>query len=1088
MRTEILHNKLVDYRSLFWTPEYVEETLSWFAHAPFAFWLTEVLQPKLLVVLGVQNGSAYFSLCQALKAIDNNSVCYGIEEIQNNAAFKKINAYNAKNYAGFSTLLRSTANEASQNFANGSIDLLYIEGLQSYDVLKHSFETWLPKLSKNAIVLFHNINVLNGNSGADKLWEELIQQYPTFQFDAEQGLGVLALEDGMQDELKAFFKNDTHDPAYPFLKKYFSERGALLKANYDNILSLAKEKARLATSHNEIKSIEGRYKTNLDKLQTSLQELKNQQQIIQWYKATYEYRSILGIIKEKLLSAFRKKSSLPINSVIQQPIILPGNISKNRIKKNRYHLIPGNEITFAADTWEFSSEGTDPFFIVHLEKGLKGGWYWLSVDITEIKDNIFSPRLYYNYGRGFNELDIWNLSEVDNGKIESLVYFPGEVTDLRFDPTITKCTFSIKQFHLKPLSKTNAFAIAISGYKKTYFPNTSYLSFFRKLAAGSFKTKNFDFRKKLSDYVYRKDNAADPDAYKKWCAAYDTLSKEDIEIIRSLANELDYKPLFSVIMPVYNAPIPFLKKAIESVIDQAYSNWELCIADDKSTNPAVIRLLKTYQEKDQRIKVVYRETNGHISQASNSALELATGEYIALLDQDDEIRPHGLYMFARALNENKEAKLLYSDEDKIDLNGNRYDPYFKPDWNLDFQHSYHYLGHLSIYHRSIVEKVGGFQTQYDGSQDYDLALRVIEQISGKEICHIPHVLYHWRAIPGSMALSAGYKGYAFKAGLTALNDHLKRTNQHAIATRGALTTHRVFRKIEGDLPKVAIIIPTKDKADLLLVCIASIISKTRYSNYEIIVVDNNSEEQQTLDFFEENHDLFTVLQYNKEFNYSAINNFAVEYTDAEYICFLNNDTEVINNDWLYEMVAHAQRKEVGAVGAKLYYPNDLIQHAGVTLHDNTPGRHIFALHNKMSTGFNFRLVVTQSYLAVTGACLVVKKEKFLEAGKFDDVNLKVAYNDVDLCLKLHELGYKNIWTPFAELKHYESISRGSDQVGENFIRYTREKDFMEKKWRKYLDHDPYYNHNLSPHTVHVSYNPDVVNSYPWKKLNIINNA
>ncbi|MCS3799958.1 glycosyltransferase [Niastella sp. OAS944] len=1138
MKTDRVNNNLVDYNSFFWTPEYVEPS-AWIEHIPFAFWLIEALQPKSFVELGVHTGTSYFAFCQAIKTMNINTVCYGVDTWKgdehagyyNEEMFEKVDTYNAQYYAGFSTLIRSTFDEAREYFTDGYIDLLHIDGLHFYEAVKHDFEAWLPRLSKNAIVIFHDINVRERKFGVFKLWEELKQQYRSFQFEFGYGLGVLAIGEVAQDELNNLFNSNNTGSYYTFFKNLLFERASTIKDKLINSSLIAGEKNELealnakysqvtenynalVASNNKLKenyktlelknkelsekckylsikneAVESKYKANLDKLQVTLKELNSQQQIIQWYKSTYEDRSILGTLKEKLRSAFKKKSSNPSRLDIRQPIVLPNNTLNNKTKKNRYHLIPGNELVFYSDTWEFLTEGADPFFIVHLKnKGLKAGWYWLSIEIIEIKNNISSPKLYYNCGRGFNEEDVWSLPEIKNSKIESLVYFPSDVTDLRFDPTTTRCTFSIREFHLRRLGKTKALLIAVSDYKKNRFPHSSYLSFFGKVMADSLQSKKFDFRQKLSDYIYNKDNSIDPDAYKKWCALYDTISENDVEIIKALANDLGYKPLISIIMPVYNAPIPFLKKAIESVKNQAYQNWELCIADDKSTDPAVKRLLSKYQAKDQRIKVIYRETNGHISNASNSALELATGEYIALLDQDDELRPHSLYMVARAINENKNLKLIYSDEDKIDENGNRHDPYFKPDWNIDYEYSFHYTNHLSVYRKTVLDEIGGFQKKYDGSQDYDLALRVTEKINEKDIHHIPHVLYHWRAIPGSMAMDAGSKNFAFTAGLNALNDHLKRTNQHAVAMRNVLTTHRVFRMIEGDLPKVAIIIPTKDKLDILTVCITSIITKTKYSNYEIIVVDNNSEERRTKEFFEENKDVFTVLRYEKEFNFSAINNYAVEQVDAEYICFLNNDTEVLNSDWLYEMVAHAQRKDVGAVGAKLYYPNDLIQHAGVTLHDQIPGRHVFGLQHKATTGYNFRLVATQSYLAVTGACLVVKKEKFLEAGKFDEVYLKVAYNDVDLCLKLYELGYKNIWTPFAELRHYESLSRGSDQEGENFKRYTKEKDHMIKKWPKYLLHDPYFNHNLSHHTVHISYNGEVANSLPWKKLNPAKNA
>ena len=727
--------------------------------------------------------------------------------------------------------------------------------------------------------------------------------------------------------------------------------------------------------------------------------------------------------------------------------------------------------------------GTAPLFSVNLEnKGLKAGWYWLSIEVTDIKDNLISPKLYFNCGRGFNEEDVWNLPEISNGKIESLIYFPAAVTNLQFDLTVTRSAFTIKDLHLKPLSKTKAFLKAIAGYKKKYYPQSSYTSFLGQLAASSLKTKKFDFRQKLSDFIYKKESATDPEAYKKWYTLYDTISKQDIETIQSLSAQLTYQPLFSVIMPVYNAPIPFLKKAIESVINQAYQNWELCMADDSSTDPDVKHLLQTYQAKDQRIKVIYRQTNGHISQASNSALELATGEYIALLDQDDELRPHSLYMIASVINNNRNVALVYSDEDKIDESGNRFDPYFKTDWNKDLFYGHNMISHLTAYKHSLVKSIGGFRQGYEGSQDYDLALRCIEQIQPEQIHHIPHILYHWRAIKGSTALGISNKHYAYDAAISALNDHLKRTKQHGTAIPNINSSYRVKWELPEPAPLVSIIIPTKDKAAVLSNCVESILQKTDYTNYEVLIIDNNSVEQSAIEYLrtvENNNKQVTVLPYKNEFNFSAIVNAGVQQSKGEVVILLNNDTEVMNAGWLHEMVSQCVREEIGAVGAKLYYPNGQIQHAGIFFYGD-PGNHIYLKKEKHEAGYFNKLNLVQNYCAVTAACLAIRKELFIKVGGFDEKNLKVAYNDVDFCLKLMELGYSNLFTPFAQLIHHESLTRGSDLNETNLQRWKEEYSFVLTKWKGIMMNDPFFNSNLNVNTLTTQFAFPPKIKYNWQ--------
>jgi GT2 family glycosyltransferase len=528
---------------------------------------------------------------------------------------------------------------------------------------------------------------------------------------------------------------------------------------------------------------------------------------------------------------------------------------------------------------------------------------------------------------------------------------------------------------------------------------------------------------------------------------------------------LAHKPLISVIMPCYNSNIKWLKEAIDSVINQNYKNWELCIVDDASTDTDIQKTLTKYCSSEKRIKVIKRQVNGHISNASNTALSMAKGEWVTFIDHDDAIPPNALYELITSINSNPHLRLIYSDEEKIDEKGNRFDPHYKSDWNPDLLFSQNYICHLTAIHESVMKCVEGFRSGFEGSQDYDLILRCVRHLEPNQIHHIPKILYYWRAAQGSTALDPNEKDYSTDAGIKALDNYFNESGIKAVVQRGAFpTTYRVKYSIPDPKPLVSLIIPTRDQLELTRKCITSILEKTSYKNFEVIIVNNKSIKPETTSYFNliksENPNI-KILDYNKVFNYSAINNFAVSFCSGSIIGLLNNDIEVISEEWLTEMVSHACRSEIGCVGAKLYYPNDTIQHAGVILGIGGVAGHSHKYYPKNHHGYFSRLKLTQNLSAVTGACLVVRKEVFKEVGGFDENNLKIAFNDVDLCLKVRESGYRNIWTPYAELIHHESVSRGSEDTSEKTNRFNSEVDYMITKWGTILESDPYYNPNLT---------------------------
>jgi GT2 family glycosyltransferase len=551
--------------------------------------------------------------------------------------------------------------------------------------------------------------------------------------------------------------------------------------------------------------------------------------------------------------------------------------------------------------------------------------------------------------------------------------------------------------------------------------------------------------------------------YNVWINKYDTLSTADIEEMNHEISCFKIKPLISVLMPVYNPNPVWLIEALNSVVNQIYPYWELCIADDCSSNNEIKQILDNYVQNDSRIKVVYRIENGHISAASNSALELVTGEFVALLDHDDLLSIHALFWVAKTIVNIPHVKLIYSDEDKIDINGIRQNPHFKSDWNPELFYSQNMVSHLGIYDTALMRKIGGFRIGFEGSQDYDLALRFIEIINSNKIYHIPKVLYHWRLNDNSTSVSMDFKGYAIISAIKALNDSFNRTQTQANVDIIHPGMYRVHYKLPDPIPHVTIIIPTKNNTNLLKTCIQSILNKTTYSAYDILVIDNESNEKEFLQFMDQlkPDKRISFISDDRTFNYSALNNIAISVAKGEFVCLLNNDTEIINASWLGEMVAVAVQTDIGAVGAKLYYPNGKIQHAGVIL--GSDGTAILAHQycRSDSLGYFGRATLMQEMSAVSGNCLLVSKKKYFEVGGLDEVNLTVAYNDVDFCLKLKKAGYRNIWTPFAELYHHESASRNNDIAVTKSQIFINEKAFIQEQWGTALQLDPAYNPNLT---------------------------
>ena len=546
-------------------------------------------------------------------------------------------------------------------------------------------------------------------------------------------------------------------------------------------------------------------------------------------------------------------------------------------------------------------------------------------------------------------------------------------------------------------------------------------------------------------------------------------------------------PTISILIPTYNTKPDHLRACLESICEQSYPYWELCICDDCSSQSHVSEILTEYAKQDERIKLTFRQENGHICRSSNDALALATGEFIALVDHDDVLADDALYWVARELQRRPDSNLVYSDEDKIDDSGRRSSPHFKPSFNIDLLLAYNFISHLGVYRREIVRSLGGFRIGLEGSQDHDLALRVVQQSSISQIVHIPRVLYHWRMHDASTAINPDSKDYTTQRGLRAVQEYLNHKTSNGaksvIATSVAPNRFRCEWPIPEQQPSVELIIPTRDKAEILKLAVESILQRTNYDNYSITIVDNQSVEPQTHRFFSElksNHpNKIRIRTYNKSFNYSAINNHAARKSTADIIGLINNDVEAIHSDWLKEMVSHCIRPDIGCVGAKLFYSNDTIQHGGVIIGIGEVAGHAHKYFPRSSSGYVDRLAHTQQMSAVTAACLLVRRHIYNKVGGLNEKDLRIAFNDVDFCLRIHSLGYRNIFTPYACLYHHESISRGTEDTSEKQQRFFKEISFMLSQYDVFnkgkLPNDLFYNPNLTGTHENFTINKDLDN-------------
>lgn len=600
--------------------------------------------------------------------------------------------------------------------------------------------------------------------------------------------------------------------------------------------------------------------------------------------------------------------------------------------------------------------------------------------------------------------------------------------------------------------------------KKLYFSNSKVGKYYEQLGPKKLRS-NYQFIRAHGMKEFKKQLSINLNpnnqGYGYWAKLHKT-SKQELK--RQRQTRFPYEPLISIVIPLYNTPLNYFDDLLRSVVGQTYSNWQLCFADG-SPNDRIEKFLQEKYKKEKRIVYKRLEKNEGISENTNAALKLADGEYIMLSDHDDVLEVNALYEIVKALNTGGHPDIVYTDEDKVTMDGKEYfDPHFKPDFNWNLLRSNNYICHIFVVSKKIVDQIGEFRKEYDGAQDFDFILRCCEKANC--IYHIPKVLYHWRSHPNSTAGNPASKMYAYENGRKAVEAHYKRIQQDAEVTMTPYWGRYRSKLKHKGTPLVSIIIPNKDHIDDLDRCIKSIYEISTYKNFEILIVENNSSQQETFAYYEQIQQTrknLKVLYWKEHFNYAAINNFGVKYAQGDFFIFLNNDIEVITPEWMEEMLGYCQREEVGIVGAKLYYPNDTVQHAGVVIGmgaDHAAGHVFYGVDRKQFT-YGGRANSTQDISAVTAACMMVKRSVHEDIGGFDE-NFEVAFNDVDYCLRVRELGKTIIFHGFVELYHYESRSRGLEDTPEKKERFNREAGLFRKRWKSILDKgDPYYNPNLT---------------------------
>lgn len=743
-----------------------------------------------------------------------------------------------------------------------------------------------------------------------------------------------------------------------------------------------------------------------------------------------------------------------------------------------FHLLPLDNVEACSDpAFEWRATSHDPQFLVSKAEAMAGRWLRIEAHLRTDQDTSDPLVLYFDIGQGFSEESSLRLYTDDRGGLKCLWRAPTSLRRIRLDPMAQAGKFSLR-FIVKPVSWFTVIKLALTTIGMLAAKASKRIGGPQQIVAAAIGVyrregfagvvQSFKQARKTAREILLYGNTLD---YEEWIRRYDSLSSETRSKIQQRIENLAHKPTISILMRCCNPKADWLREAIESVHHQLYPFWELCIDAHASTDPVIRSILDSEMERDARVKVAYHSTSGEAGAVRPSVITKATGEYIALLDAEDLLAEYALFAVVESASAHTNAGLIYSDEDKISPTRHRFDPHFKCDWNYDLFLSMNMVGHLAVYRSDLFRILGGFRNGLGEAREWDLALRCIERLDPKEIVHIPRVLYHCRADRARVETERK-EAKPNPSALRVLNEHLERKGVSGSAERIPNSdAYRIRYTLPESPPCVTLVIPTRNGFELISRCISSILEKTDYPNYEILIVDNGSDDVHLLSWFKslKNERRIRVLRDDRPFNYSALNNRAVREAHGEFVGLVNNDIEVINREWLSEMMSMALQPGVGAVGSRLWYPNDTLQHGGVYLSTPHIGGHCHKHFLRGHGGYFHRAIVQQSFSAVTAACLVVRRSTFVDVGGLDEDHLKVTFNDVDFCLRLVQAGYRNVWTPYAELYHHESASRGHEDTPEKQARAAQEAQYMRTKWGKMLANDPAYSPNLTMYLEDFSY-------------------
>jgi len=960
--------------------------------------LVDLLRPKTLVELGTHTGVSYCAFCQAVKQLNIENRCYAVDTWEGDTytgsygpgVLDELRAHHDPLYGHFSSLVQSTFDDAAGLFADASVDLLHIDGLHSYDAVKHDFDTWLPKLSPTGVVLFHDIVEKENDFGVWKLWEDLKTLYPSFEFAHDHGLGVLAVGKDSPPLLDILL-----DPPIPAsrIQDFFFQLGNRLDQEY----AVRTLMAQLADRDRIIRDLTAQ---TADREQA----LHDSEEAVQALSARERDRErTIQSLTDR--AAERDRAFIRLEAEIRE---------RNRqVEDLRFQLTSCDQQLhsanqaiqgiYASETWKIGSILEKPF---------------LTIFPVGSAHRHLAGKVYRSV------LRIKNGSKIPPPVIADAPA-PGG--------------------HLASQAAAAGGSNPEDGQKAEAAPSASEIG---------------------------------PDLFQTWIVNNEP-SRDELDRQRREFAGMPAAPLISIITPVYNISSAILRETIDSVLAQTYPRWELCLSHAGPEDGEIGAVLDEYARQDARIKVKTLEANRGIAGNSNACIDMARGDFVAFLDHDDVLAPFALFSVVRAIQDDPACDLLYSDEDKISPDGKtRFFPFFKPAFSPDYLWTNNYICHFLVLRKSVGDRVGWLRDGFEGAQDYDLLLRAVEK--SRTIAHIPQILYHWRALAGSTALSIDAKEHASSAGLRALREHLDRIGLQGEAVPGpAPTSYQVVHGMR-ETPLVSIMIPNCDHVEDLRHCLESFLEQSTYRHFEIIIIENHSQEATTFRFYEDllKDDRIRLLKYDDPFNFSLINNFAAAQAKGDVFLFLNNDTEAINSDWLERMLEHVVRPEVGVVGAKLYYPNDTIQHAGVIIGHGGIAGHAYYGSERSSFGHGLGLKVTRNVSAVTGACLMLRKSVFFEIGGFSP-DFKLAFGDIDFCLKIKRAGYLAVWTPYAELYHHESKTRGYEDTPEKNRRFQEEIRRFQECWADELaKKDEFYNPNLT--LFHSSYeiNPETTPAAP----------